>query len=63
MAFSQVLAFKAGRIDQLWKVSSIVGFSYGSVFSLLPMVTLEWFGVKHFASVGRILDIPNLSSV
>jgi hypothetical protein len=57
MTLSQILAFHAEHVEQLSKVSSILGFAYGSTFSLLPMVTLEWFGAKHFAGVSRLRGV------
>lgn len=26
-----------------------MGLSYGSLFNVLPMLVLEWFGMKHFS--------------
>ena len=43
---SQVIAVNVNYIASLWMVSAAVGLAYGSVFSLLPTVCLEWFGMR-----------------
>lgn len=48
---SQISAQRIHIISHLWRVSSILGFAYGNMFALLPIVTLEWFGLAHFSSV------------
>ncbi|KAF9442283.1 MFS general substrate transporter [Macrolepiota fuliginosa MF-IS2] len=46
---SQVTAAHIDEISNLWSASAILGLSYGSVFSLLPQVCIEWFGLPHFS--------------
>ncbi|RXW15826.1 hypothetical protein EST38_g10027 [Candolleomyces aberdarensis] len=46
---SQVIAARVDRIADLWVASSVLGLGYGAVFSLLPTVCLEWFGMPHFS--------------
>jgi len=62
MILSQISAYFTEHVEQFSRVSSILGFAYGSTFSLLPMVTLEWFGVKHFAGVSRFEEAQKKSS-
>lgn len=42
---SQVAAIYQEDVEGLWKVSSLLGLAYGSLFGLAPMVVLEWFGL------------------
>lgn len=54
---SQVSAYQATALGNLWIVSTLVGFAYGNLFSLLPILTLEWFGLTNFSAVsGKSLD-------
>lgn len=46
---SQISAQRVHNITHLWRVSAALGFGYGTMFSLLPIVVLEWFGLAHFA--------------
>ncbi|KAF9460956.1 major facilitator superfamily domain-containing protein [Collybia nuda] len=46
---SQVTAANIDNIRQLWMASALLGLGYGSVFSLLPQVIIEWFGILHFS--------------
>lgn len=50
-AGSQLLAQHAETLADLWRTSTVLGFAYGCIFSLLPMVVLETFGVANFAAV------------
>lgn len=43
---SQFVVTSVGDIDHLWMASSILGLAYGSIFSLMPTVCLEWFGMR-----------------
>ena len=43
---SQVVTGIINDISHLWIASALVGLAYGSVFSLLPTVCLEWFGMR-----------------
>ncbi len=42
---SQLAAIATIRVDHLWIVSTMLGLSYGSLFNVVPMLTLEWFGM------------------
>ncbi len=42
---SQILALGTYRVENLWAVSTMLGLSYGSLFNVLPMLVLEWFGM------------------
>ncbi|KAF9530910.1 major facilitator superfamily domain-containing protein [Crepidotus variabilis] len=46
---SQFVLTEVADINHLWLASSILGLAYGSVFSLMPTVCLEWFGMPHFS--------------
>ncbi|KAJ2914144.1 hypothetical protein MD484_g6264, partial [Candolleomyces efflorescens] len=46
---SQIIAVRVDHIADLWVASSVLGLGYGAVFSLLPTVCLEWFGMPHFS--------------
>jgi len=46
---SQVVAGSVDNIAHLWIASALLGLAYGSIFSLLPTVCLEWFGMPHFS--------------
>ena len=43
---SQVVTGFIKDIAHLWIASTLVGLAYGSVWSLLPTVCLEWFGMR-----------------
>ena len=43
---SQVAAMSIVDVNQLWKASLLVGFSYGSLFGLFPTITIDWFGMR-----------------
>ena len=43
---SQIIAVRVDHIADLWVASSVLGLGYGAVFSLLPTVCLEWFGMR-----------------
>lgn len=47
--FSQLIARGVGHVDELWKASLSVGLAYGGTFGLLPVITIEWFGLNHFS--------------
>lgn len=53
---SQVAAANIDNIHQLWMASALLGLGYGSVFSLLPQVAIEWFGIcKSSSSIFSLL--------
>jgi predicted permease len=49
--------------DYLWLFSALTGFAYGNLFALLPIVTLERFGLKRFSAVSLVYCIQNAISV
>ncbi|KAF8994344.1 hypothetical protein BDQ17DRAFT_1431105 [Cyathus striatus] len=59
---SQLAAYSVGSIDKLWIVSVPLGFAYGSVFSLAPVVCMEWFGVEHLSENWGYLAISPMFS-
>ncbi|KAK8846547.1 hypothetical protein IAR55_005633 [Kwoniella newhampshirensis] len=46
---SQVAALGTIHVQSLWAVSTLLGLAYGSLFNVMPMLVLEWFGMKHFS--------------
>ncbi len=42
---SQLAGIGTTRVDHLWIVSTMLGLSYGSLFNVVPMLVLEWFGM------------------
>ncbi|WRT65267.1 uncharacterized protein IL334_002210 [Kwoniella shivajii] len=46
---SQLSALGTTRVQSLWMVSTLLGLAYGSLFNVMPMLVLEWFGMKHFS--------------
>ncbi|KAK6904259.1 hypothetical protein I203_107775 [Kwoniella mangroviensis CBS 8507] len=46
---SQVSALETTRVQSLWMVSTLLGLAYGALFNVMPMLVLEWFGMKHFS--------------
>ena len=43
---SQVATGSINDITHLWIASALLGLGYGSAFSLLPTVCIEWFGMR-----------------
>ncbi|KAL7423403.1 GTP-binding protein rbg1 [Cryptotrichosporon argae] len=46
---SQLFALDTTHVSSLWRVSAALGLSYGSLFNVVPMLVLEWFGMAHFS--------------
>ncbi|KAF5337303.1 hypothetical protein D9611_002979 [Ephemerocybe angulata] len=46
---SQIVTARVDHVTDLWLASSVLGLGYGAVFSLLPTVCMEWFGMTHFS--------------
>ncbi|ORY24135.1 major facilitator superfamily domain-containing protein [Naematelia encephala] len=46
---SQVAGLNTTSVKHLWIVSTLLGGSYGSLFNVIPMLVLEWFGMTHFS--------------
>ena len=43
------------NISNLWIASALLGFGHGSLSGLIPIVCLEWFGLREFFFVFNIL--------
>jgi hypothetical protein len=43
---SQLAALSVTSVEHLWVVSTLLGGSYGSLFNVVPMLVLEWFGMS-----------------
>jgi hypothetical protein len=52
---SQVSAAVIGNIKNLWIASSLLGFAYGNLFSLLATLCSEWFGMRKCSKVFLLL--------
>lgn len=48
---SQLFLINTTQVGQLWRASAALGLAYGGMFGLLPVVTYEWFGLKHYSEV------------
>ncbi|KIR52421.1 hypothetical protein I315_05022 [Cryptococcus gattii Ru294] len=46
---SQLSALSTTHVQSLWIVSSLLGVAYGALFNVMPMLILEWFGMRHFS--------------
>jgi len=46
---SQLYLFNITQVEQLWRASATLGLAYGGMFGLLPVITYEWFGLKHYS--------------
>ncbi|KZT51818.1 MFS general substrate transporter [Calocera cornea HHB12733] len=57
---SQLVASRIERATHLWVASMLLGLSYGSVFGIMPMVSLEWFGMGHFSQNWGFLSLSPL---
>lgn len=43
---SQLTALNVTSVEHLWIVSTLLGLAYGSLFNVIPMLVLEWFGMR-----------------
>ncbi|KAJ6473175.1 major facilitator superfamily domain-containing protein [Mycena sanguinolenta] len=57
---SQLLAAQISDLENLWKASVLVGFSYGTIFGLFPTVCIEFFGLSHFSENWGFLSLSPL---
>ncbi|EJU05967.1 MFS general substrate transporter [Dacryopinax primogenitus] len=57
---SQLVAARISYATHLWVASMLLGLSYGSVFGIMPMVSLEWFGMGHFSQNWGFLALSPL---
>jgi len=46
---SQVILISTDDAQNLWMASSVIGFSYGSLWGLCAVLCMEWFGLVHFS--------------
>ncbi|KAL1741130.1 major facilitator superfamily domain-containing protein [Schizophyllum fasciatum] len=46
---SQIMAANIDDPASLWMATAALGFSYGSLFGVMPAVIIEWFGIVHFS--------------
>ncbi|KAF8629470.1 hypothetical protein AX15_003432 [Amanita polypyramis BW_CC] len=46
---SQLVTSRIESVKSLWIASALLGFAFGSTFSLLATVCIEWFGLPHFS--------------
>lgn len=42
---SQLAVLATSNVQHLWLVSAALGLAYGSLFNVIPMLVLEWFGM------------------
>ncbi|EDR02388.1 uncharacterized protein LACBIDRAFT_309717 [Laccaria bicolor S238N-H82] len=49
-------------IKRLWIASTLLGFAYGSLWSLFIIVCLEWFGMPHFSENWGYLSMSPMIS-
>jgi hypothetical protein len=42
---SQLVVISIEDVQHLWQASALLGLAYGCTFSLLPNVSIEWFGL------------------
>ncbi|KAK7053757.1 NmrA domain-containing protein [Favolaschia claudopus] len=57
---SQILAAQITDVTNLWKASTLVGLSYGTIFGLFPTVCIEFFGLLHFSENWGYLSLSPL---
>jgi tellurite resistance protein TehA-like permease len=46
---SQFAGLETTSVKHLWIVSTMLGLAYGSLFNVVPMLVLEWFGMGRLA--------------
>jgi hypothetical protein len=56
---SQIAAANVDGVNDLWKVSALLGLAHGSVFGLFPTVCIDWFGLREFC-IHSVLHIWRL---
>jgi hypothetical protein len=54
---SQVAVANISNVSNLWIASAMLGLAHGSLSGLIPIVCLEWFGLREFLSTS-ILFLP-----
>ncbi|KAF8812969.1 hypothetical protein BYT27DRAFT_7085678, partial [Phlegmacium glaucopus] len=60
---SQVVAGNVSNVSNLWIASALLGLAHGSIATLIPAVSLEWFGLPHFSeNLGYIGISPIFSA-
>jgi hypothetical protein len=48
---SQLVGLRVQQVEQLQYAVMLVGVSYGAVYGLIPIITLEWFGIGLYNSI------------
>lgn len=48
---AEISAIKTTDVHHLWMVSASLGLAYGSLFNVIPMLVLEWFGMCKSAAL------------
>ncbi|KAF8601273.1 MFS general substrate transporter [Ceratobasidium sp. AG-I] len=54
---AQAMLTRVETVGALWKVSMVLGLSYGTTFALFPALVLERFGITHFAQNAGLMGI------
>jgi hypothetical protein len=54
---SQVAAATIDRTSNLWLASALLGISYGAVFSILPQICIEWFGLREYFIITYVVSV------
>lgn len=57
---SQLVCLAVDNVEHLWVVSALLGFAYGSMYGLLPTITIEWFGLAHLSENWGYLNLAPL---
>ncbi|RSH79161.1 uncharacterized protein EHS24_001199 [Apiotrichum porosum] len=47
---SEIAVLNTTEVAHLWLVSASLGLAYGTLFNVMPMLVLEWFGMTYFSS-------------
>ncbi|KAI0059338.1 MFS general substrate transporter [Artomyces pyxidatus] len=46
---SQAIMLSVEDVQSLWLASALLGLAYGSLFGVMPTISIEWFGLSHFS--------------
>jgi hypothetical protein len=50
---SQIIAQHVESVENLWVATTAISICYGATFCLLPLVVMDWFGLRNFGQVCR----------
>lgn len=53
---SEIAVLNTTEVAHLWLVSASLGLAYGTLFNVMPMLVLEWFGMSEFSCLSGCLD-------